>query len=178
MRKIEIVEYDKSWPELFQKEADLIREIFKDEIVKIYHIGSTSVPGLKAKPIIDIMPVVKNIENIDKYNEKMKSLRYEPKGEYGIKGRRFFMKGGADRTHHVHMFQLNNTEAIDRHLAVRDYLRTHKKEAEKYAEIKSKAAEKYPNDINGYCDYKDKFVKDLEKKALKWKNTTAQVDST
>jgi GrpB-like predicted nucleotidyltransferase (UPF0157 family) len=70
------------------------------------------------------------------------------------------------------MFQLDNTEAIDRHLAVRDYLRTHKKEAEKYTEIKSKAAEKYPHDINGYCDYKDKFVKDLEKKALEWKKKT------
>lgn len=170
IRKIEVVEYDKIWPELFQKEADLIREIFKDEIVEIYHIGSTSVPGLKAKPIIDIMPVVNNIENIDKYNEKMKNLGYEPKGEYGIKGRRFFMKGGEDRTHHVHMFQEDNVEAIERHLAVRDYLRVNKEEAEKYGYIKTEGALKYPNDIKGYCDYKDKFVKYLEKKALCWKN--------
>ncbi len=172
MRKIEIVEYDKNWPELFQKESDLIIEIFKDEIVKIYHIGSTSVPGLKAKPIIDMMPVVKDIENIDKYNEKMKNLGYEARGEYGIKGRRFFLKGGDDRTHHVHMFQYDNTEAIQRHLAVRDYLRSHKEAVEDYAKIKKEAAEKYPHDINGYCDYKDKFVKDLEKKALEWMKKT------
>jgi len=77
MRKIEVVEYDENWMKLYDEERSLIREVFKDEIVEIYHIGSTSVPGLKAKPIIDIMPVVKNIENIDKYNEKMKNLGYE-----------------------------------------------------------------------------------------------------
>lgn len=169
IRKIEVLEYNKNWPILFEKEENTIRELLKDEIVEIHHIGSTSVPGLKAKPIIDIMPVVKNIENIDEYNEKMKSLGYEPKGEYGIKGRRFFMKGGENRTHHVHIFQQDNKEAIDRHLAVRDYLRAHKKEAEKYSEIKTEGADKYPHDINGYCDYKNEFVKDLEKKALNWK---------
>src|SRR6056297_2564109 len=99
-RKIEVVEYDKNWPKLFKEEADLIREIFKDEIIEIFHIGSTSVPGLKAKPIIDIMPIVKKIEEVDKKNEDMKKIGYEPKGEYGIIGRRFFMKGGDDRSHH------------------------------------------------------------------------------
>ena len=169
-RKIEVVEYDKNWPKLFKEEADLIREIFKDEIIEIFHIGSTSVPGLKAKPIIDIMPIVKKIEEVDKKNEDIKKIGYEPKGEYGIIGRRFFMKGGDDRSHHVHIFQYDNEKAIERHIAVRDYLKTHKKEAEEYTEIKLKAAEKYPQDINGYCEYKDKFVKELEKKALDWKN--------
>jgi len=169
-RKIKVVEYDKNWIKLFEKEAMLIKEVFKSEIVEIYHIGSTSVPGLKAKPIIDIMPVVKDIEKVDGYNEEMKKIGYEPKGEYGIIGRRFFMKGGDDRSHHVHIFQYDNEKAIERHIAVRDYLKTHKKEAEEYAEIKSKAAEKYPQDINGYCEYKDKFVKELEKKSLYWKN--------
>ena len=167
-RKIEVVEYNKNWISMFEEEASLIKEILKDELVDIYHIGSTSVPGLKAKPIIDIMPVVKDIDKVDRYNEEMKKIGYEPKGEYGIKGRRFFMKGGENRTHNTHIFQYDNRKDIDRHLVVRDYLRTHKKEAEKYAEIKSKAAEKYPHDINGYCDYKDKYVKDLEKKALEW----------
>ena len=167
-RKIKVVEYDKNWIKLFEKEAMLIKEVFKSEIVEIYHIGSTSVPGLKAKPIIDIMPVVKDIEKVDGYNEEMKKIGYEPKGEYEIKGRRFFIKGGGNRTHHVHIFQYNNGEAIERHLAVRNYLRAYKDEADKYAEVKTKGAEKYPHDINGYCDYKDKFVKDLEKKALEW----------
>jgi GrpB-like predicted nucleotidyltransferase (UPF0157 family) len=167
-RKIEVVEYDEKWKKLFEEEASLLNDIFKDELVEIYHIGSTSVPGLKAKPVIDIMPVVKDIDKVDKYNKEMQKIGYEPKGEYGIEGRRFFMKGGENRTHHVHIFQQDNEEAIERHLALRDYLRAHRKEAEKYAEIKTKGAEKYPNDINGYCDYKDKFVKDLEKKALEW----------
>ena len=170
MRKIEVVEYKKNWPKLFKKEAVLIKRVFNDEIIEIHHIGSTSVPGLKAKPVIDIMPVVKDIDEIDNYNEKMEKLGYEARGEYGIKGRRFFLKGGDDRSHHVHIFQYDNEEAIERHIAVRDYLKTHKKEAEEYAEIKAKAAENYPHDINGYCEYKDKFVKELENKALAWKN--------
>jgi len=169
-RKIEVVKYDEKWPKLFEEETLLIKDIFRDELLEIHHIGSTSVPGLKAKPVIDIMTVVKDIENIDKYNEKMKNLGYESRGEYGIKGRRFFLKGGDNRTHHVHIFQYDNIEAIQRHLAVRDYLRAHKEEAKHYAKIKKQAAEKYPHDIEGYCDYKDKFVKELEKKALDWKN--------
>jgi len=167
-RKIEVVKYDEKWPKLFEEETLLIKDIFSDELLEIHHIGSTSVPGLKAKPVIDIMPVVKDIEKVDKYNEKMKKIGYEPKGEYGIEGRRFFMKGGEDRSHNVHIFQYDNKEAVERHIVVRDYLRNHEDAVEEYAEIKTKGAEKHPNDINDYCDYKDKFVKELEKKSLEW----------
>ena len=89
--------------------------------------------GTAAKPIIDLMPVVKELEAVDLHNKEFEALGYECKGEYGILGRRFFMKGGDLRTHHVHIFAEESRKEIERHLVVRDYLRTHKKDAEAYA---------------------------------------------
>lgn len=140
--------------------------------MEIYHIGSTAVKGLSAKPIIDIMPVVTNIYLIDKHNHEFESIGYECMGEFGITGRRYFRKGGDNRTHQVHIFEQSNNKEIDRHLAVRDFLRTHPDIASKYGELKQKLAIRYPEDIEGYCDGKDGFVKQLEKDALIWYQNT------
>lgn len=125
-------------------------------------------PELKAKPIIDIMPIVKEIARIDLYNDAMIELDYEPLGEYGIPGRRYFRKGEETRTHHIHIFQQNNRLDITRHLAVRDYLRTHQDKALAYGELKEKLAAKFPFDNERYCNGKDEFVKSLEHLALTW----------
>ena len=101
------------------------------------------------------MPVVKELEAVDLHNKEFEALGYECKGEYGILGRRFFMKGGDLRTHHVHIFAEESRKEIERHLAVRDYLRTHKKDAEAYAALKTELAEKFTYDNEGYCDGKD-----------------------
>ncbi|MCR2822264.1 GrpB family protein [Lederbergia panacisoli] len=163
-----VTNYDENWPELFKKEASHIQEILKNEIVEIHHIGSTAVPNLKAKPIIDIMPTVKNIEVIDRYNEKMKGIGYEPLGEFGIKGRRYFRKGGENRTHQIHIFQFDNKFEIERHLAVRDYLKSHNQEAAAYGELKEQLAIQFPKDIEGYSLGKEEFVEGLEQRALAW----------
>ncbi|PZM64785.1 GrpB family protein [Paenibacillus dendritiformis] len=163
-----VTEYNEKWEHMFREEAQKIEEIFADELLDIYHIGSTSVPGLKAKPIIDMMPVVKDIEKIDSYNEKMEGLGYEFMGEFGMTGRRYFRKGGDNRTHQVHVFQADNKEDIQRHLAVRDYLRTHPEAVKQYGDLKEKLANQFPKDIEAYMDGKDAFVKELEKRALHW----------
>ena len=168
-RKIEVVDYCPEWKEKFWQEAAKIQEILGENCITVYHIGSTSVKGLRAKPIIDLMPVVKELEAVDLHNKEFEALGYECKGEYGILGRRFFMKGGDLRTHHVHIFAEESRKEIERHLAVRDYLRTHKKDAEAYAALKTELAEKFTYDNEGYCDGKDSFVKDLERKALEWR---------
>ena len=103
-RKIEVVDYCPEWKEKFWQEAAKIQEILGENCITVYHIGSTSVKGLRAKPIIDLMPVVKELEAVDLHNKEFEALGYECKGEYGILGRRFFMKGGDLRTHHVHIF--------------------------------------------------------------------------
>ncbi|WP_317851465.1 GrpB family protein [Neobacillus bataviensis] len=132
-------------------------------------MGSTAVPGLKAKPIIDIMPIVKNIEIINTFNAKMIEIGYEPLGELGIKGRRYFRKGGENRTHQIHIFQFDNDFEIERHLAVRDYLKSHKKDVIEYGKLKEQLANEFPKDIEGYSSGKDDFVKNLERRAIEWR---------
>ena len=132
-RKIEVVDYNPEWEKQFKEEAKKIKAILGKNCVEIHHIGSTSVKGLKAKPVIDIMPVVKDISLVDGQNAQFEALGYECMGEFGIPGRRFYRKGGDNRTHHIHIFQKDNTAQIQRHLAVRDYLRSNKEKAEEYA---------------------------------------------
>jgi len=165
-----VTEYNEDWKQKFSEEAQKIKDIFGDELIDIHHIGSTSVPGLKSKPIIDIMPVVKDIEKVDSFNDRMEGIGYECMGELGMKGRKYFRKGGDNRTHQVHVFQWDNKEDIDRHLAVRDYLRTHPDYANRYGDLKESLATRFPKDIEAYMDGKDAFVKELEKNALQWSN--------
>lgn len=168
MRFIKVVDYNHNWSSDYQKEERSIRAILQDELVNIFHIGSTSVPGLKAKPIIDILLVVNDIHKLDSFSKQFQESGYEVKGEFGITGRRYFRKGGVRRTHQIHAFQYNNIEEIERHLAFRDYLREHPEVCRQYGEIKSQLAKQYPNDIDGYCNGKDDFVKSVEKDAIKW----------
>ena len=143
-----------------------MKEILADNCVAIYHIGSTSVEGLAAKPIIDIMAAVQNLEKVDDAAEAFSKIGYEYLGEFGIAGRRYLRKGGDERTHQIHIFQTEDWNNIGRHLAFRDYMRTHKKERDEYAKIKKVLAQKFPYDIDGYCDGKEEFVRKIEKLAL------------
>ncbi|AJS61455.1 GrpB family protein [Paenibacillus sp. IHBB 10380] len=167
-----VVEYDPNWNNEYLKEEHAIKEILQDELVNCFHVGSTSVPNLKAKPIIDILLVVNDINELDTYSVQFEDLGYEVMGEFGIKGRRYFRKGGDNRTHQIHAFQYDNIQEIERHLSFRDYLRQSPEICKEYGELKSKLADQYPTDIDGYGDGKDDFVKKIEKEALKWHWTT------
>ena len=151
-----VTDYDPRWPAEYEKESEKIKAILGENCVAIYHIGSTAVPGLAAKPIIDIMPVVRSLEKTDQ-----KSSEFEKEG--------YLRKGQDERTHQVHIFEEKNKADITRHLAVRDYLRTHREAAEQYGCLKTELAKVYPYDIEGYCDGKEEFVKKLEQEALLWK---------
>lgn len=168
MRTIEVVDYRPEWEKMFQEEAKKIQKILGKNCIAIYHIGSTSVKGLAAKPIIDIMPVVRDISLVDVHDPEFRALGYDCRGEFGIPGRRFYAKGGDERTHHIHIFEKSNAAAVNRHLAVRDYLRSHPDTAREYAELKKQLAARYPHDNDGYCDGKEAYMKELEQKALKW----------
>ncbi|TBL78932.1 GrpB family protein [Paenibacillus thalictri] len=168
---IVVTDHRDHWKQLFSEESRRIKHIFGNELIDIHHIGSTAVPGLKAKPIIDIMPVVRNIAKVDSFNDQMAGLGYECMGEFGMEGRRYFRKGGDHRTHQVHVFQETNREDITRHLAVRDYLRMHPDEADRYGDLKANLAKQFPENVEAYMDGKDAFVKEMEKKALQWYQT-------
>ncbi|MBP3951749.1 GrpB family protein [Halalkalibacter suaedae] len=168
MRKTNIVPWTKEWDIVYKQEETILKELFKDELIYIFHIGSTSVQAIGyAKPIIDILVVVKEIENVDLYNEELRKIGYEPKGEYGIPGRRYFPKGKENRTHHVHIFQVGN-EHINAHLDFKEYLIKHPEDAKRYGDLKLKLAKQFPDNHYKYQMEKQGFVNELVEKAKSW----------
>ena len=167
MRKVEVRPFDEQWGSMFEEESRKLYEIFGDEIIDIHHIGSTSVSGLQAKPIIDMMPVVRDIHRMNDYNTAMISIGYESKGENGIAGRRYFQKGGDHRTHHVHMYAWGNPE-IKRHLTFRDYLRAYPDVAQEYGDLKVILSQRFPYDIESYIKGKELLVSEINQKAIAW----------
>ncbi|MFD0825689.1 GrpB family protein [Neobacillus sp. M.A.Huq-85] len=172
--KIRLSDFSENWAEMFQSEAQLLKTIFSDQIIKFEHFGSTSVQGMKAKPVIDMMCIVKDIEKIDLFNNKMDSLGYDVAGEWGISGRRLFRKGGDNRTHHIHFYQSDNPQ-IERHLIFRDYLRSHPEEAARYSRFKEEVAQRCEH-TREYSAAKRGFVKEMEQQALRWYSEKSHYD--
>lgn len=164
--KVRLTDFSEDWVRLFQDEAEFLTTIFTDEILRFEHFGSTSVPGLKAKPVIDMMCIVKDISKVDLYNDKLYSLGYDVAGDWGIPGRRLFRKGGEERTHHIHFYQTDNTQ-IERHLIFRDYLRCHPEEVARYSRFKEELAQRFENTCE-YSPAKKTFVREMEQLALAW----------
>ncbi len=168
-RKIIVVPHDPAWPEMYREEAERLKSIFGDEIVAIHHFGSTSLTDIYAKPIIDILIEVRDIERIDAENERMYSLGYLPRGEWGIPGRRFFIKGDEEnRTHHLHFYQVGHPE-IARHLDFRDYMAAHSDDAQAYSLLKIDLAHKFPENIDGYNEGKTSFIREIDRRAKIWR---------
>lgn len=160
---VSVVPYDPTWPKYFADEAQRIKHVLGSNCIDIHHIGSTAVPGLSAKPIIDMLPVVNDIVLVDNVSDAMQSLGYRVEGEYGMPLRRYFRKGSRVNTHHVHVFEKDSPE-IERHLLFRDWLRLHAEDARAYATLKIALAERFPMDISGYCLGKNEFVAAIETK--------------
>ena len=157
MRKVTIVAYDEQWPGLFEAESWLLQITLGKVISQIHHVGSTSVPGLAAKPVIDILLEVVDLNEMDNLNVAMEHAGYTARGENGISNRRYFTKGGDQRSHQIHAFAVGDTQIV-KHLAFRDYLIKNKKAAEQYAEIKRVAVLASENDIHCYSAFKVGFI--------------------
>lgn len=160
--------YNPDYPRLFEEEKSRLIPLFGENLVFLEHIGSTAVPGLKSKPIIDILVAAKSLSLVDAKQSAFEGLGYEYLGEFGIAGRRYLRKGGDERTHQIHVFRFDDELNLIRHLAVRDYLRAHPWVADEYGEMKAKLALEHPYDIDGYGDGKEAFMKESEKAALAW----------
>ena len=172
-RTVRVVPYDEDWSARYEAEANRIRDAVGEIVVAIHHIGSTSVPGLRAKPIIDTLIEVSALAGLDARTSTLESLGYEAKGEFGIPGRRYFRRddGLGTRTHQIHAFRVGGQQ-VERHLAFRDYLISHPQVAQTYGELKQQLADRFPNDIDAYMDGKDSFVKHHEREALAWRSRT------
>ncbi|WEB58548.1 GrpB family protein [Enterococcus faecalis] len=165
--RVIVTEYQPAWVEQFEEEAKALKQILKENCLKIEHIGSTSVPNLAAKPIIDFLVIVEEIEKVDLLQGEFERIGYEYMGEFGLSGRRYLRKRPIKRTHHVHIYQFDNTQEILRHLAFRNYLRENPAIATTYGTLKKQLAEAHPDSIDKYMDGKDAFIKKIEKEALK-----------
>jgi GrpB-like predicted nucleotidyltransferase (UPF0157 family) len=133
-------------------------------VVDVEHIGSTAVPGLGAKPVIDIMPGVRTPEDTNRCIAGLRRLGYEYVPEDTIPDRLFFRKGYPERKLHVHVVQVGGDFWV-RHIAFRDYLRAHGDAANNYASLKRKLAAQYPHDSLAYTDAKSEFILGIEEKA-------------
>jgi phosphinothricin acetyltransferase len=174
VRRIEVVPHDPRWAELFRHEAASLRALMPAEIVAIHHIGSTAIPPIPAKPIVDLLVVVRDIERINDYDELMLQHGYLPRGELGIPGRRFFIKGDeVHRTHHLHMFQADHPR-IEHHLAFRDYMLAHPEDADAYGRLKEESARRFPTDADGYMDGKEWYIHEIDRRAAAWRAGLAQ----
>ena len=168
--RIQVVAHDPTWRRDFEAEAKRIARALGEIVVYLHHIGSTAIPGIFAKPIIDFLLEVDDIIKLDYRSSAMEELGYEAMGEFGIPGRRYFTKDNASgiRTHQVHAFDTSSDE-IRRHLAFRDYMIAHPAEAQTYGELKQRLAREHPNDIEAYMDGKDLYIKEHEAKAIAWR---------
>jgi len=169
--KVEVIQSLPKWQDEFDFEKQILKESLGDLVLEIYHIGSTAVPGLAAKPIIDIIIEVVSLASLDNQESVMNLLGYEARGEFGIIGRRYFVKGSFNRSHQIHAFE-SGDENIARHIAFRDYLKSHPAVRQQYGALKQKLASECSDDIDLYCAGKDEFVKFHESKAILWQTNT------
>ncbi len=166
-RTIEMADHNPRWKEQFDAEARLIRKVFGSEMVGIYHIGSTAIPGIKAKPIIDMLGEVKDIGAVPYFNTEMSKIGYQAKGEMGITGRQYFRKGKRTvHTHHLHIFQAGHPE-IRRHLAFVNYMNSHPAEALEYSALKSKLVEEFRTNPERYTMAKTDFIRLIDEKVAR-----------
>ena len=164
---VSVVEYHPEWPRQFQRESEKILGFLGNLALNLHHIGSTSVPGLKAKPIIDMLLEVSDLEALEKCSQDFEKMGYEVMGEFGIPGRRYFRKGGEHRTHHLHAFQSGDPN-LTRHLAFRDYLIAHPDIADAYGTLKKEISQSGRHDMGTYSDQKAPFIQLHEPKAVEW----------
>jgi GrpB-like predicted nucleotidyltransferase (UPF0157 family) len=165
-RKVEVVPPSPLWLAAFVQESQQVKRALGENLVQIHHIGSTAIPNIYAKPIIDMLVEVQSLESVDECRTVMESLGYEVLGEFGIPGRRFFRKDNAQglRTHHIHAFLVGSAQ-VQRHLAFRDYLSTQPALAQEYSDLKRSLAAKFPTDIHGYMDGKNAFIQQIDRQA-------------
>jgi GrpB-like predicted nucleotidyltransferase (UPF0157 family) len=162
---VKLVPHDPKWAEHFRAEKEHLSGILRERVLEIRHIGSTSIPGMPAKPIIDIVAAVRVLAGVEEFTQDLKDLGYKDKGNGEVPGRRYFVKGGETRrTHHLNFCEMDSFFWRS-HLAFCDYLKEHPDVAKEYAALKRTLAEQFPNDREAYTDGKEGFVRSVVERA-------------
>lgn len=149
--------YDPTWPVEFERLKTRVLKALGDDAVGVEHVGSTAVPGLAAKPVIDLDVVVRSTDDLPDAIERLAAIGYVHRGDLGIPGREAFQWLAGERRHHLYVVVAGNREHR-RHLMFRDYLRAHREEAVKYARLKRELAREHAEDRDAYTGGKSEFV--------------------
>jgi len=165
--RVIIVPYDPRWPKLFLQLGAALRKALGETAVRIDHIGSTSIPGLDAKPIIDIQISVISFEPLDSYRIPMEKLGHAFRADNPDRTKRYFREAPGQRRTHIHVRRAGSW-AEQSALLFRDYLRAHAEDARRYAILKYHLSEKYGEDRLGYTEGKAPFIWEIVKKADRW----------
>ncbi len=155
------------WLETLERERARLAASLGALLLEIHHIGSTAIPGIRAKPIVDLLPVVTSVAELDAARERVEALGYGWWGEYGLSRRRYCTLDGpaGERLVNAHFYAFGDPE-IERHVAFRDYLRAHPDAAQEYEAVKARAAALHPQDVNDYNDGKAEWIAAIEPIAI------------
>lgn len=158
---VKIEKYNSNWVNEYREEAKLLKFVLKDKIIEIHHVGSTSIIGLSAKPIIDILVVINSLDEIPEIEKILKKYDYHNRGFRGVKDRYLFVKGSEDaRTHYVHFTEPESDTYYDQ-IYFKRYLEEHPKILEEYSKLKYELAKKYADDRYTYTSMKNGFINNV-----------------
>lgn len=156
---VQLRPYDSNWPMEFEKEKQRLLDVFGDNIIAVEHTGSTAVPGLPAKPLIDMIAAIYSFNELEDFIEPLKRLSYEYMPERMYADRKFFPKGSrSNRTHHLNLVLKDNPKQWSSLLLFRNYLREHEAARDEYAQLKTSLAAKYSDNREAYTKSKNDFI--------------------
>lgn len=165
-----ISEYDPEWPNKFAALKKQISEIFGSKALAIEHVGSTSVPGMKAKPIIDVLVLVEDTEALENEKQQISTLGYEIRENIIEPNSLIFVKKeGDEKIENIHVLKEGSAKA-DQFLTMKEYYVTHPERVKMYKDLKEDLYKKYPNDYLGYRAGKTAFLDETERLAREWKH--------
>jgi GrpB-like predicted nucleotidyltransferase (UPF0157 family) len=166
-RTIEIVSYDPTWPWLFQELGGKLRSALGGVAVRIDHIGSTAVPGLAAKPIIDVQVSVASFEPLEAFKQPLERLEYVYRPDNTERTKRYFREPPGSRRTHIHVRRAGSFSE-QWALLFRDYLRAHPEAGAEYTAVKRRLAARFPHDGAAYTEAKGPFLWEVIRRADEW----------
>ena len=174
---VEVVDYNPAWKDWFKTIKSTLTPLLWSIPHSIEHIGSTSIEGLAAKPVIDIDILLEDFGDFEKTKIKLCANNYDYKGNLGLKGREMFKHQNPEYPHNLYVCD-STSLAVKNHFAFRDYLRHHPKEVALYADLKKALAQQHPNDIDSYCEGKNDFIGNILKQCPFSEDELAEIKAT
>lgn len=168
---VQLLPHDSGWAAQATAEAARFVACLGPVLIEVHHVGSTAIADIKAKPILDLLPVTADLDALDASRATVEALGYIWWGEYGLAGRRYCTRDDPEtgrRLVQLHCYAVGSPE-IDRHVAFRDYLCAHPGIARDYERVKLRCAARYPGDSHAYTECKSAWIKRVETDALRWR---------